>query len=179
VTIKIEKSDRKSKGGRVEGHRATKSPQSRGRLSAISVCQLEGCDKPLTGRQRVACSDSHRALASKQRRQDALPPTRTTTRQSAQSTQSSTTTTLGSREPAYSLVPKHTTSKGPQAVEMMQRAGYTLDEWQEDVLRAALGRHKGRWSAPEVCVLAPRQNGKSELAIAAGCTWRPRGPRSS
>jgi hypothetical protein len=89
----------RSKGGRSTAHRASKTPQSRGRLSAVSVCQLEGCDKPLTGRQRVACSDSHRALASKQRRQDAPPPTRTPQRVVDHDPMQ---TALGSRKPAYS-----------------------------------------------------------------------------
>jgi hypothetical protein len=164
------------KGGRVRPPRDPQSPQSRGRLSAVSVCQLEGCEKSLTGRQRVACSDSHRALASKQRRVSANTPTRTPQKSKSYPT-TLKTTPLGSREPAYRSVPKHTTSRGPKAVDLMRRAGYTLDDWQIDVLEAALGLYKGRWAAPEVCVLAPRQNGKTEAAIAAALYVATSGPK--
>ena len=45
--------------------------------------------------------------------------------------------------------------------------GLVLDPWQEMVLEAALGeRSDGRWSAPQVAVSAPRQNGKSQLIVA-------------
>jgi hypothetical protein len=60
---------------------------------------------------------------------------------------------------------------------MMQRAGYTLDDWQIDVLDAALGLYKGRWAAPEVCVLCARQNGKTEIAVAAALYVATSGPK--
>lgn len=42
-----------------------------------------------------------------------------------------------------------------------------LDEWQEQVLEAAMGeRTDGRWSSKFVGVSAPRQNGKSQLIVA-------------
>src|SRR5690606_10142587 len=42
-----------------------------------------------------------------------------------------------------------------------------LDEWQENVLQAALGeRSDGRWAARQVGVSTPRQNGKSQLIVA-------------
>ena len=45
--------------------------------------------------------------------------------------------------------------------------GLVLDPWQEVVLEAALGeRSDGRWSAPQVALSAPRQNGKSQLIVA-------------
>lgn len=45
--------------------------------------------------------------------------------------------------------------------------GLTLDEWQEDVLRAALGeRSDGRWAARQVGCSTPRQNGKTMLIVA-------------
>ncbi len=45
--------------------------------------------------------------------------------------------------------------------------GVVLDEWQEDVLQAALGeRTDGRWAARMVGVSLPRQNGKSQLIVA-------------
>lgn len=42
-----------------------------------------------------------------------------------------------------------------------------LDEWQEQVLEAAMGeRTDGRWSSKFVGISAPRQNGKSQLIVA-------------
>lgn len=42
-----------------------------------------------------------------------------------------------------------------------------LDEWQEAVLRSAMGeRSDGTWAAKQVGVSAPRQNGKSQLIVA-------------
>lgn len=42
-----------------------------------------------------------------------------------------------------------------------------LDPWQEAILRAAMGeRSDGTWSAKQVGVSAPRQNGKSQLIVA-------------
>jgi phage terminase large subunit-like protein len=49
----------------------------------------------------------------------------------------------------------------------MASLGEPLDEWQENVLQAALGeRSDGRWAARQVGVSAPRQNGKSQLIVA-------------
>lgn len=45
--------------------------------------------------------------------------------------------------------------------------GVQLDEWQENVLEAAMGeRADGRWAARIVGVSTPRQNGKSQLIVA-------------
>src|SRR5690606_3065893 len=45
--------------------------------------------------------------------------------------------------------------------------GLRLDEWQEEVLRAAMGeRADGRWAARQVGVSTPRQNGKTMLIVA-------------
>jgi hypothetical protein len=45
--------------------------------------------------------------------------------------------------------------------------GLSLDGWQEDVLRAAMGvRSDGTWAAKQIGVSAPRQNGKSQLIVA-------------
>lgn len=45
--------------------------------------------------------------------------------------------------------------------------GCVLDDWQEDVFRAAMGeRSDGRWAARLVGVSTPRQNGKSQLIVA-------------
>lgn len=45
--------------------------------------------------------------------------------------------------------------------------GMPLDEWQENVLEAAMGeRSDGRWASKFIGVSAPRQNGKSQLIVA-------------
>lgn len=49
----------------------------------------------------------------------------------------------------------------------MASLGEPLDEWQENVLEAALGeRADGRWAARQVGLCTPRQNGKSQLIVA-------------
>jgi hypothetical protein len=56
------------------------------------------------------------------------------------------------------------TSAGLEAVELCAAAGLLLDPWQQDVLIDSLGeRQNGNWVAYEVCVVAPRQNGKGAL----------------
>jgi phage terminase large subunit-like protein len=74
---------------------------------------------------------------------------------------------IGRRQPSYVLIPKHTSSKGAEAAELMRSAGVTLDGWQTDVLAGALGVYKGHWAARIVTLLTGRQNGKSECGIAA------------
>lgn len=45
--------------------------------------------------------------------------------------------------------------------------GVKLDEWQEAILQASMGeRSDGTWTAKQVGVSAPRQNGKSQLIVA-------------
>ena len=52
-------------------------------------------------------------------------------------------------------------------VDLSASFGLILDPWQEDVLRAAMGeRSGGKWSAAQVAVSAPRQNGKSQMIVA-------------
>lgn len=60
--------------------------------------------------------------------------------------------------------PGHVRSSGRDAVELAASAGLVLDPWQEFVLEHALGeREDGRWSAFEVGVCVPRQNGKGAI----------------
>ena len=164
----------RSKTGGGSAARGSKTPQSRAALSVrVRVCRFDG--KPLTGRQRDWCSARCRMAAKRAESLDLdaapVPPIRPQPRTRSRAAQ------LGSREPTYRMVPKYTTSKGPQAAEMMLRAGYALDEWQSDVLEAALGLYKGRWAAPEVCVLCARQNGKTEIAVAAALYVATSGPK--
>ena len=51
--------------------------------------------------------------------------------------------------------------------DLVAAYGLTLDQWQEEVLRAGLGeRSDGRWAARQVGVSAPRQQGKTMLIVA-------------
>jgi phage terminase large subunit-like protein len=71
---------------------------------------------------------------------------------------------LGSQTPRIESVPPHVTSGGEEAADLAQRAGLTLDPWQRHVLDRALGQHAdGRWAAPEVALVVPRQNGKGAV----------------
>lgn len=51
--------------------------------------------------------------------------------------------------------------------DLSDRAGITLDGWQELILRAAMGeRSDATWAAKRVGISVPRQNGKSQLLVA-------------
>ena len=157
------------KGGRVEGHRANKTPQSGG--VSVRVRECRRCGEPLTGKQRQWCSPKCRMAANRSEIEER--PVKVEKSRSGTDRPS----LIGRREPAFSLVPKHSGSKGAEAVDLMRRAGYTLDDWQIDVLEAALGLNKGRWAAPEVCLVCARQNGKSEVVAAAALWMATSGPK--
>lgn len=164
----------KVKGGEVDRPRANKTPQSRAALS-VRVRECGRCGKPLTGKQRQWCSPKCRMAA---KRGDATPTD--ADRRSGETYQNVTGTSpviIGRRKPAYVLIPKHTSSKGQEAVELMQSAGVSLDEWQQDVLEGGLGVYKGRWAAKVVDVISARQNGKSEIGIAAALRLATSAPK--
>jgi hypothetical protein len=74
---------------------------------------------------------------------------------------------LGSQHPRYQLVPPAKSSAGIEAVELAASAGLILEPHQAHVLEGALGeRPDGRWSAFEVGVVEPRQNGKGGIIAA-------------
>lgn len=51
--------------------------------------------------------------------------------------------------------------------DLSAQAGVTLDGWQEEILRVAMGeRSDGTWAGKRVGVSVPRQNGKSQLLVA-------------
>ena len=61
-------------------------------------------------------------------------------------------------------MPAAVTSAGAEAIELAADFGLALDPWQCDVLHAALGEcGDGRWSAFEVGLCTPRQNGKNSV----------------
>lgn len=71
---------------------------------------------------------------------------------------------LGDQRPRVSSIPPYVSSAGQEAVDLAASAGLFLDEWQQWVLQQALGeRVDGRWSAFEVGLIVPRQNGKGSV----------------
>jgi hypothetical protein len=71
---------------------------------------------------------------------------------------------VGSQTPRVHSFPEYVTSAGQEAVELAESAGLYLDPWQQLVLRDSLGeRRDGRWSAFEVGLIVPRQNGKGSV----------------
>ncbi len=70
----------------------------------------------------------------------------------------------GSQRPRIEHYPLFHTTAADDAVDLAAVANLELDEWQEYVLRGALGeRQDGRWSAFRVALVAPRQNGKNAI----------------
>lgn len=72
----------------------------------------------------------------------------------------------GSLQPSSLLLPDAvaTTEAAERAIDLAGVAGLELDDWQQDVLRGAMGmRHDGRWSAFEAGLIVPRQNGKGTI----------------
>ena len=62
------------------------------------------------------------------------------------------------------MLPPRVGSAGAEACELAESAGLILDPWQRLVLDAALSEQgDGRWSAFEVGVIVPRQNGKGAI----------------
>lgn len=74
---------------------------------------------------------------------------------------------LGRQEPRLSNCPPYVTSAAIEALELAAAAGLHLDPWQQWCLTEALGeRPDGKWSAFEVGLCLPRQNGKNAIAEA-------------
>lgn len=70
----------------------------------------------------------------------------------------------GCQTPRVHYAPSYATTTGDEAVELCRLAGLELDPWQQLVLRDSLGeREDGLWSAFEVGLIVPRQNGKSVI----------------
>lgn len=74
---------------------------------------------------------------------------------------------VGRQTPSNFTAPLWHTTAGDDAVDLAAVCGLNLFPWQQLVLRNALGeRTDGRWSAFEVGLLVPRQNGKNIVALA-------------
>lgn len=77
----------------------------------------------------------------------------------------------GWQTPPIEAVPPTVSTAGQEAIDLAAKAGLHLDPWQQHVLRVAMGETaSGDWSAPEVCVNIPRQNGKGAI-IEARVLW--------
>lgn len=74
----------------------------------------------------------------------------------------------GSQKPRIRSVPRSASAvDADDAMEIVALAGLELDPWQEMILRDSLGlREDGKWSAFEVGIVCPRQNGKNEILMA-------------
>lgn len=71
---------------------------------------------------------------------------------------------VGAQRPRLHRAPEYVSSAGQEAIECAALAGLNLDPWEQLVLVDALGeRADGRWSAFEVGLEAPRQNGKGSV----------------
>lgn len=71
---------------------------------------------------------------------------------------------LGNQRPRLEHRPLWVSTLGEDAVALSAHAGLHLDPWEADVLTESLGRRKsGKWSALEVLLIVPRQNGKGAI----------------
>lgn len=78
------------------------------------------------------------------------------------------TVLMGRQTPLTLVTPPITYSRGQEVVEFAASLGMDLDPWQQDVLHWALAHDgSGKWSSYEVGLVVPRQNGKTEVLVAA------------
>ena len=71
---------------------------------------------------------------------------------------------IGAQLPKNHFIPTFHTNLGEDAVDLASVAGLDLDPWQQEVLKASLGfKPSGKFSAPDVCLIVPRQNGKGSV----------------
>lgn len=73
----------------------------------------------------------------------------------------------GQAPPRVRHAPSVRANAWEDVADLSARFGIVLDEWQENVLQAAMGeRVDGTWAARQVGISTPRQNGKSQLIVA-------------
>jgi len=75
---------------------------------------------------------------------------------------------VGYQSPRLSNFPLYHTTLGDDAIDLAELAGLRLLPWQEMLIRESFGQVKDRnsagvapWSASNVCLITPRQNGKN------------------
>lgn len=72
--------------------------------------------------------------------------------------------TANNQLPPVSHVPLFLSTAAQDAIDLAYVAGLDLDAWQQHILEGALGeRADGKWSAFEVGLVLPRQNGKNAV----------------
>lgn len=75
--------------------------------------------------------------------------------------------TIGTQTPTYMVAPLWHTTAADDAIDLAEICGLNMLPWQQLVLRNALGeRTGGKWSAFEVGLVLPRQNGKNVIVLA-------------
>lgn len=68
----------------------------------------------------------------------------------------------GAQRPRIESVPPYVTTMAPDVIDLAALVGLALDDWQCHVLHGAMGQDdRGHWTAPEVGLVLPRQNGKT------------------
>lgn len=68
--------------------------------------------------------------------------------------------------PRVRSVPPSDGSAGDAAIELYERSGQDLEEWQRESVRDALAfAANGEWAAFEFALIVPRQNGKGEVLV--------------
>jgi phage terminase large subunit-like protein len=73
----------------------------------------------------------------------------------------------GPAPPRVRVAPKARANSWEDVADLAATLNFALDEWQEQVLEAAMGeRADGRWASKFIGLSAPRQNGKSQLIVA-------------
>lgn len=71
---------------------------------------------------------------------------------------------VGAQKPPLSNYPTFFTSLEDDGMDFIEAYGYDLLPWQEAIFRASLGRTpEDLWACRQVCLIIPRQQGKTEL----------------
>ncbi|MGH7744048.1 MAG: hypothetical protein ACREQ5_04410 [Candidatus Dormibacteria bacterium] len=75
---------------------------------------------------------------------------------------------IGCQTPRISNVPSYASTVSAEAIELAAMVKTPMDPWQQLVLHGALGQDVyGRWTAPEVGLVVPRQQGKTVVVLIA------------
>lgn len=78
---------------------------------------------------------------------------------------------LGALKPRVETYPDYVTSFGPEAADLMTKAGRPLDDWQGDSVTLTLAvRDDGKWTCFEYCEWVCRQQGKGAILEARALT---------
>jgi hypothetical protein len=74
---------------------------------------------------------------------------------------------VGDQRPRLCHIPEYVSSSADEVVALAGMAGLVLDDWQDFVLRNALGElPNGSWASSTVCLIVGRQNGKNAVVEA-------------